>query len=126
MWAGAALLAIGLKDLEILRRADYQFFELKLGNVCAGKLLQRIQPLFKRSSGRFDCYSPPSSEYFSAGQIEGTIERMQTGSGLGSITRACQLNRPENALQAARVGRRRREDGVRGILYRLERFPQLA
>ena len=55
MWAGAgALLAIGLKGLEILRRADYQFFELKLGNVCAGKLLQRIQPLFKRSSGRFD------------------------------------------------------------------------
>ena len=37
MWAGAgALLAIGLKGLEILRRADYQFFELKLGNVCAG------------------------------------------------------------------------------------------
>ena len=50
MWVGAsALLAIGVKGVEILRRADYQFFELPLGNVPAGKLLQRLQP---RREGR--------------------------------------------------------------------------
>jgi hypothetical protein len=46
LWVGAsALLAIVVKGLEILRCADYQFFELTLRNVRAGKLLQRIQPL---------------------------------------------------------------------------------
>jgi hypothetical protein len=37
MWVGAsALLTIGVKGLEILRRANHQFFELPLGNVRAG------------------------------------------------------------------------------------------
>ena len=128
MGVGAsALLAIGVKGLEILRRAAYQFFELPLGNVCAGKLLQRLDPLVKRSFGRFDGHSPPHFQRVLLGrQIERTIERMQTGLVFGSITRACHLHRPENAFQAACVRRRRREGRARGIPYRLDRFPRLA
>ena len=80
MWVGAsALLAVGIKGLEILRRADYQFFELPLGNVRAGKLLQRLDPLVKPSFGRFDGHSPPH------------FQRVLSGGRLSAPSSGCRL-----------------------------------
>src|ERR1700735_758912 len=125
MWVGAsALLAIGVKGLEIPRRVDYQFFELPPGNVRAGKLLERLDHLVKPSFGRFDGHLPPDSQRVLLWrQIGRTIERVRTGLVFGSITRASHLHRPENASQAAPVRRRRREGRARRIPYRPDRFP---
>jgi len=128
VWIRTSLcLAIGIKGLEILRRADHELFELTLGHVRAGERLQRFDPLVERALGRFDRHAAPHFQrVLLRREIERTIERMQTGCALGSIAGACQVHGAEDAFQAARMYRRGRERRARSILHRFDRMARLA
>jgi len=66
--------------------------ELPLGNGCAGKHLQRLDPFLKCTLGRFDCHSAPHLQrVLLCWQIECTIERMQTWLSFRAIPGACYL-----------------------------------